>query len=114
MNGASRSKPKQKAGNKMMQKFYNIRVEGTLKWIFGEGEEDAALDIFYWLKSDRHRKGVTLERVETDESGTITRMFKYSLQHEAWVEEREGGKHNGGVLHGKKKRATRGDVRRRR
>ena len=95
----------------MMQTFYNIRVEGTLKWIFGEGEEDAALDIFYWLKSDRHRKGVTLERVETDESGTITRMFKYAIQHEAWMEDRKGGKRNGGVLHGKKKRTTRSHVR---
>lgn len=95
----------------MMQTFYNIRVEGTLKWIFGEGEEDAALDIFYWLKLDRHRKGVTLERVETDESGTITRMFKYAIQHEAWMENRKGRKRNGGVLHGKKKRATRSHVR---
>lgn len=111
MNGASRSKPKQKAGNKMMQTFYNIRVEGTLKWIFGEGEEDAALDIFYWLKSDRHRKGVTLERVETDESGTITRMFKYAIQHEAWMENRKGRTRNGSVLHRKKKFTAHGNVR---
>ncbi|MDU5395723.1 MAG: hypothetical protein E6102_03035 [Negativicoccus succinicivorans] len=98
----------------MMQTFYNVRVEGTLKWIFGEGEEDAALDTFYWLKLDKHKRGVTLERIETDELGTITRMFKYEIKHEAWMEEPEGGKRNGGVLHGKKKRTTRGHVRRER
>lgn len=98
----------------MMMTFYNVRVEVVFKWIFGEGEEDAALDTFYWLKLDKHRKGVTLERIETDELGRITRMFKYAIKHEAWMEERKGRAQNGGILHHKKKFKTLGNVRRKR
>lgn len=91
-----------------MTSFYNIRIDGTIKWIFGEDEEQEALETYYRLQEER--PNVSIERKDTDEAGIIKRSCMYIAEYDAWLEKRKGGAGNGGILHGKKKFTTRRNV----
>lgn len=97
-----------------MTTFYNIRIDGTLKWIFGEDEERTALKTYYWLLEEKPDERVSIDRTDTDELGTIKKTYSYIEEYDVWAEDRERRAFNGNVLHGQKKFTTRGDVRRRR
>ena len=36
-----------------MTTFYNIRIDGTLKWMFGEDEERKALETYHRLQEEK-------------------------------------------------------------
>lgn len=97
-----------------MTTFYNIRIDGTLKWMFGEDEERKALETYHRLQEEKPGERVTIERKDTDELGTIKRTYSYIEEYDVWAEDREGRKRNGSILHRKKKRTTRSHVRRER
>lgn len=94
-----------------MTTFYNIRIGGTLKWIFGEDEERTALETYYRLKGEKPGKRVLIDRKDTDEMGIIKKTYSYIEEYDVWAEDRERRVFNGGILHGKKKFKTRGNVR---
>ncbi|MDU5027083.1 MAG: hypothetical protein E6271_01375 [Negativicoccus succinicivorans] len=95
-----------------MTTFYNIRIDGTLKWIYGEDEERKALKTYYRLQKEKPDEQVTIDRKDTDEMGIIKRTYSYIEEYDVWAEDRKGRKRNGSILHNKKKRTTRGNVRR--
>ncbi|MDU5942760.1 MAG: hypothetical protein E6Z03_01420 [Negativicoccus succinicivorans] len=97
-----------------MNSFYNIRIDGTIKWIFGEDEEQEALETYYWLKEEKPGKRISIERKDTDELGTIKKTYSYIEEYDVWAEDRERRVFNGNILHGQKKFTTRGHVRRER
>lgn len=97
-----------------MTTFYNIRIDGTLKWIFGDDEERKALETYYRLKEENPDERVSIDRKDTDELGIIKRTYSYIEEYDVWAEKRKGRKRNGSILHNKKKRTTRGNVRRER
>lgn len=95
-----------------MTTFYNIRIDGTLKWIYGEDEERKALEMYYWLLEEKPDERVSIDRKDTDEMGTIKKTYSYIEEYDVWAEDRERRAFNGNVLHRKKKRAVHGNVRR--
>ncbi len=95
-----------------MTTFYNIRIDGTLKWIYGESEERKALKTYHRLQKEKPDEQVTIERKDTDEMGIIKKTYSYIEEYDVWAEDRKGGKRNGSILHRKKKRAAHGNVRR--
>ena len=91
-----------------MMTFYNIRIDGSIKWIFKD--EQKALERYYRLQEEKPTESVLIERSDTDNAGIVERQYIYIAEYDAWLEKRKGGAGNGGILHGKKKFTTRRNV----